>query len=117
MISVWIENKKAAAYITGPGVKQVQYIPKHMKSVHIPGGLFAAFRMAESENNTMLWENARVTWYYAYEQWMPDSDYLIDGARLPYEYYLDGNNLVYVPIKPKIDPAKQNRRKTQQTIE
>ena len=31
MISVWIENKKTAAYITGPGVKQVQYIPKPMK--------------------------------------------------------------------------------------
>ena len=117
MISVWIENKKTAAYITGPGVKQVQYIPKPMKSVYIPGGLFAAFHMAESENNTMLWENARVTWYYAYEQWMPDSDYLIDGTRLPYEYYLDGDNLVYVPIKPKIKPEKKKPRQNQQTTE
>jgi hypothetical protein len=35
---------------------------------------------------------------------MPDSDYVVDETRIPYEYYLDGSNVIYVPIEPKIKP-------------
>ena len=33
---------------------------------------------------------------------MPDSDYLVDESRIPYEFYLDGDATLYVPVVPKI---------------
>jgi len=104
MVGVWDERKESPVYIIGPSVKKVRYVPALMDQVFVPGGAFAAFPIAESENNTMLWENAKVTWFFAYNQWMPDSDYVVDETRIPYEYYLDGSNVIYVPIEPKIKP-------------
>ena len=105
MIGVWDDREDEPAYIIGPGVKRVRYIPPLMKKFFVPGGAFAAFPVPASKNNTMLWENVKVTWFYAYKQWMPDSDYIVDETRIPYEYYLDGENLIYVPIEPKIKPV------------
>lgn len=104
MIGVWDDRADRPVYIIGPGVKSVQYIPAPMEKHFVPGGTFAAFPVPESKNNTMLWENVKVTWFYAYKQWIPDSDYIVDEDRVPYEYYLDGENLIYVPVEPKIKP-------------
>ena len=113
MIGVWVEREGVPYYIMGPQVKNVRYVPKPMESHFVPGGKFAAFPIAESANNTMLWENVKVTWFYAYNQWLPDSDYFADETRFPFEYYLDKENVIYIPITPKIKPIKRPSKKAE----
>lgn len=61
----------------------------------------------QGETTTVICENVQVAWYYALYQWLPDSDYVLDETRVPYEYYLSGKNLVVVPIAPKIQPPRE----------
>ena len=86
----------------GLSVKTVRYVPEPIESHFVPGGKFAVFPVASLPNNTLLWENIRVTWFYAYKQWLPNSDYVADESRIPYEFYLDNENKIFVPIQPKI---------------
>ncbi len=125
MIGTWTEIDGKYYYIFGPGVEQVQYVPELLGKKDVPGGLFAVF-LAEDpvfkadevppqeewpEKNattTVICENVQVTWYYALNQWLPDSDYFLDSTRVPYEFYLNGKNLICVPITPKIRPLKKD---------
>ena len=120
MVGTWVEKEGEFYYIFGPGVREVRYVPKPMDTIYIPGGKFAAFPVQKPdriEDSTVICENVQVTWFYALNQWLPDSDYELDESRTPYEFYLDGNNLIYVPIVPKIKPTKQKARKKQETTE
>ncbi len=118
MIGTWMEKNGTPYYIFGPGVDFVQYIPVPLGTLYVPGGDFAVFpapKPMDSNDSTVICENIQITWYYALEQWLPDSDYLLDKTRIPYEYYLNGNNLVCVPIIPKIKPKpKPQKRKKKQ---
>ncbi len=118
MVGTWMEKDGEFYYIFGPGVQEVQYVPKQLGTLYVPGGEFAVFpveRPKDLRDSTVLCENVQVTWYYALSQWLPDSDYELDESRIPYEYYLDGNNQVCVPVVPKIKPkSKSKKRKKQQ---
>lgn len=114
MVGTWMEKDDEYYYIFGPGVKEVQYIPKPLGTLYVPGGEFAVFPVEKPKDpldSTVICENVQVTWYYALKQWLPESDYEEDETRIPYEYYLDGNNLVCVPVVPKIKPKKPVSRK------
>lgn len=114
MIGTWMLKDGVNYYIFGPGVSEVQYIPEHCDTLYVPGGLFAAFPVEKPKSpndSTVICENVQVTWYYALKQWLPDSDYELDESRIPYEFYLDGDNLVCVPIVPKVKPKSQSKRK------
>ncbi len=114
MIGTWMELDGESYYIFGPGVKEVRYIPKPLGTLYVPGGEFAVFPVEKPKNpedSTVLCENVQVTWYYALSQWLPDSDYELDESRIPYEFYLDGNNLVCVPIVPKIKPKEKPQKR------
>ena len=114
MIGTWMEKNGENYYIFGPGVSEVQYIPEPLDTLYVPGGLFAAFpveKVKDPKDSTTICENVQVTWYYALKQWLPDSDYELDETRIPYEYYLDGNNLVCVPIVPKIKPKTEPKKR------
>ena len=107
MIGTWMEKNGEHYYIFGPGVKRVQYIPEPLDTLYVPGGLFAVFPVAKPEDpldSTVICENVQVTWFFALNQWLPDSDYKADPSRIAYEYYLNGENLVCVPVVPKIKP-------------
>jgi predicted transcriptional regulator YdeE len=120
MIGTWTEKEGDYFYVFGPGVREVQYIPEPLMTVFVEGGIFAAFSVEKPKrprDNTVLCENVQVTWYYALKQWLPDSDYEADGKRTPYEYYLDGNNLIYVPIVPKIKSEEQYALLAEKAIE
>lgn len=109
MVGTWMVEDNTHYYIFGPGVKEVRFVPEHMGTYFVPGGLFAVFpvdKPKDPEDSTVLCENVQVTWFYALKQWMPNSDYEVDKTRVPYEYYLDGNNLVCVPITPKTKMPK-----------
>ena len=118
MVGTWMKREDECYYIFGPGVKEVQYIPKPLDTCYVPGGEFAVFPVEKPkrpDDSTVICENVQSTWYFALNQWLPDSDYELDETRTPYEYYLDGNNLVCVPVVPKIRPKpKPQRRKKQQ---
>ena len=118
MIGTWMEKNGESWYIFGPGVSEVRYVPVPLDTLYVPGGLFAAFPVEKPKtpnDSTVICENVQVTWYYALSQWLPDSDYELDESRIPYEYYLDGNNQVCVPVVPKIKPkSKSKKRKKQQ---
>lgn len=114
MIGTWMKKNGENWYIFGPGVSEVQYIPKPLDTLYVPGGLFAAFPVEKPKtpgDSTVICENVQVTWYYALKQWLPDSDYELDGSRIPYEFYLDGNNLVCVPVVPKIQPKSKSKKR------
>lgn len=120
MVGTWMEKDGSHYYIFGPGVREVQYIPKPLGTLYVPGGLFAAFPVDTPEDysdTTVLCENVQVTWYYALRQWMPDSDYLVDESRIPYEFYLDGNATLYVPVVPKIRKKLKVRVKVKKKTE
>lgn len=113
MIGTWMEKNDTHYYIFGPGVKEVRYVPKLLDTLYVPGGLFAVFpveKPKDPEDSTVLCENVQVTWFYALKQWIPASEYEVDETRIPYEYYLDGENSVCVPIVPR--NAKQSQEVT-----
>ena len=115
MIGAWTEINDRYYYIHGPGVRYVQYVPQLLGTLHVQGGLFAVFPVEKPKrttDSTVTCENVRVTWYYALRQWLPDSDYFLDQTRTAYEYYLDGNNLVCIPITPKIRKQKRKKKQT-----
>ena len=120
MIGTWMEKDGEFYYIFGPGVQEVQYIPKPLGTLYVPGGDFAVFpveKPKDLKDSTVICENVQVTWYYALSQWLPDSDYELDESRIPYEYYLDGNNQVCVPVVPKIRPQKRKKAKPRKNQE
>ena len=121
MIGVWAKDNGKNVYVFGPGVTKVRYVPEGMMACAVPGGAFAVFRVEKPPDrplppnepgpygtytvpdNSLLCENFRVTWYYGLHQWLPDSDWFYDKERLPYEYCLNEDQLIYIPIKPKIE--------------
>ena len=84
-----------------------------MDTCFVPGGLFAVFPVEKPKNpedSTVLCENVQVTWFYALKQWMPDSDYELDESRIAYEYYLDGQNSVCVPVVSRNKPTEETEQ-------
>ena len=113
MIGTWIVKNDTHYYIFGPGVKEVRFIPEQMDTCFVPGGLFAVFPVEKPKNpedSTVLCENVQVTWFYALKQWMPDSDYEVDESRIAYEYYLDGQNSVCVPVVSRNKPTEETEQ-------
>ena len=122
MIGVWAKDGGQNVYLYGPGVAKVRYVPEGMMaSDFVSGGTFAVFRVENPPDrplppnepgpygtytvpdNSLLCENFRVAWYYLLHQWLPDSDWFYDKDRVPYEYSLDDDQLVCIPVKPKIE--------------
>lgn len=120
MIGIWVTENGENIYLTGPGVSKVRYVPEVMGTHEVPGGRFAVFRVEKPPDrplppnepgpfgtcsvpdNSLLCENYRVTWYFALHQWLPDSDWFYDKDRISYEYSLDEDQLICIPVKPKI---------------
>ena len=100
-LGVWTQCDGDAYHFFGPEVKKVDHVPLPMRPVLIPGGEFLAFRVPAYKHNVELGENVRATWFYAYEQYIPESDYAVDWERVPFEYYLNDDNLIYIPVKKK----------------
>ena len=119
MVGTWMKRDGENYYIFGPGVKEVRYIPKPLGTLAVPGGEFAVFPVEKPKrvgDSAVICENVQATWYFALKQWLPDSDYEMDEKRIPYEFYLDEENLLCVPITPKIKPLpsrKQRKKKTE----
>ncbi len=121
MNGVWVKDGRKNIYVFGPAVSRVRYVPENMMAHEVPGGEFAVFRVKKPPDrplpanepgpygtytvpdNSLLCEDFRVTWYFALKQWLPDSDWLYDKERVAFEYYLDEDQLIYIPIKPKIE--------------
>ena len=55
-------------------------------------------------------KNAYLGLFYALKQWIPASDYEVDDTRIPYEYYLDGENSVCVPVVPREELLEEQRK-------
>ncbi len=104
---VWVRRAGRIFYVFGWEVPEIQYVPFTMHMVEIPGGDFMAFRVPLSADTDVFGENTRATWYYAYEQWLPESDYAVDWARLPFEEYLGDERLIYIPVRPKTAGAAE----------
>ena len=104
--AVWTAHGGKPVCVFGWEVAQLRYTPSDMLAVSIPGGDFLVFRAPSSTNTDMLGENMRATWFYAYRQWLPASDYVVDWKRLPYEYYLNDDRLIFIPVKPRTPEAE-----------
>jgi predicted transcriptional regulator YdeE len=104
-IGVWTREGEREIYVFGYVVPEIGFVPATMRAVTIPGGEFMIFRAPAYKEIGELGENLRATWRYAYEQWLPGSDYEVDQERVPFEYYLESNSLVYVPVKKKVGKA------------
>jgi len=63
------------------------------------------FQVPACKGADELGDAVRATWRYACEQWLPGSDYEVDQERVPFEYYLESNSLVYMPVKKKVGKA------------
>lgn len=102
--AIWVEWDNRWFYVLGPPVRKVIHVPKYMRSRRVPGGQFMEFRAPPSKNNTELSDSMRSTWWYAYHQWLPESEYAVDETRIPFEYYFNNDNLVYIPVKRRSPP-------------
>ena len=109
-VGVWVRRDRVPYHVFGPLVHELGFVPFEMHPVWVPSGDFLVFRAPPHSHNVELGENMRMTWYYAYEQWFPESeDYAVDWDRLPFEYYLNDDNLIYIPVLPK-SSADETRR-------
>ena len=101
MAAIWAEGMDGEHYVMGPPVEAVQHVPEQMEAVQVSGGLFLEFPVPGPSNTFLLYENVRVTWYFAREQWLPDSPWEEDSSRRAYEYYGVDRRSVMIPVKEK----------------
>ena len=106
-IGVWKRRGEGAEYVFGYVVPEIGYVPEGMRAVTIPGGGFMVFRAPAYRNTEELGENMRTTWYFAYAQWLPTSDFEIDHERVPFEYYHENDSLIFIPVTQKAGNAKK----------
>ena len=98
----WVDRPEGSVYILGPKVDAVRYVPAGMAAHTVPGGAFLEFPVPDSNNLMVLYENVLVTWYYARQQWLPDSPWEEDTSRCAYEYYgVNGQASVLIPVLEK----------------
>ena len=103
-VAIWVNWENKWYYVIGPPVEKVNHVPDKMRSRWIPGGQFLVFKVPAAPNNTVLHDHVCAVWYYAYRQYLPKSDYVLDEGRIPYEFYLNSDNLIYVPVKRRGPP-------------
>jgi len=101
MTGIWVNDAEHRYYLLGPQVTAVQYVPEHMAAYAVPGGMFLEFPIPKTDNILLLYENVLVTWYYARQQWLPQSPYEEDNLRIAFEYYLGNDNTVAIPVKER----------------
>ena len=103
-VAIWVEWEGNWYYLMGPPVERADYVPKKMLKHYIPGGQFLEFKVPPSSNNTVLCDSIRAVWWYAYKQWLPESEYEADPSRLAVEFYFFDDNRLYVPVKRRLPP-------------
>ena len=100
-VGLWVGPPGRGFYLIGSQVDRLGFVPQEMDSTPVPGGLFARFPVPPAEKNQTLCEAVRAVWFYALRQWLPASPYEEDPGRPGYEYYLSGDNAVFVPVIPR----------------
>ena len=100
-IGVWTHEDGRMIYVFGYVVPALGYVPEGMQAVTIPGGDFAVFQVPACKGADELGEAVLATWRYACEEWLPGSAYEVDSSRSAFEYYLDSDSRIYIPVKEK----------------
>lgn len=107
-VGLWIGPPGEGYYLIGPTVPRQSYVPSAMEAAWVPGGCFARFRLPEAARNQELSEAVHATWFYALRQWLPESPWTVDRKRLSYEYYLNGENSIFVPVKRRTEDRAES---------
>ena len=101
MAAIWAEGANGGHYLMGPPVDEVRYVPAGMEAQPIPGGRFLEFPVPFTKDIFILYENVRVTWYYARYQWLPGSHWEEDTTRRAFEYYGVGYTSILIPVRER----------------
>ena len=101
MAGFWVNSPDGGHYVMGPPVDAVRYVPADMEAQAIPGGLFLEFPVPGPTDTFILYEHNRAAWYFARQQWLPNSAYEEDASRIAYEYYNGEHKSVFIPVKEK----------------
>ena len=109
-IGAWTRQGDKAVYVFGNLVDKIGYVPDSMCALTIPGGGFMAFRVPASKNAEELSEYVQATWYYAYEQWLPESPFDPDYTRGSFEYYHDDECWILIPVCEKASKARRREK-------
>jgi len=88
-------------YFFGPMVLDKSFVPEGMSAVDVPAAEYAVFSVPAAANVQELSENIRKTWKFIFNDWFDSSEYRFDHSAMDFEYYLDENTYIYVPVVKK----------------
>ena len=103
-IGTWMhaqDNHSELYYFFGPMVLDKSFVPAGMSVVEVPAAEYAVFQVPAAGSAQELSENIKKTWKFIFNDWFDGSEYKFDHSAMDFEYYLDENTYIYVPVVKK----------------
>ena len=103
-IGTWmhpLNNDSELYYFFGPMVLDKSFVPAGMSVVEVPAAEYAVFQVPAAGSAQELSENIKKTWKFIFNDWFDGSEYKFDHSAMDFEYYLDENTYIYVPVVKK----------------
>lgn len=100
-IGCWMRPDRVTGefyYFFGPIVRDFSYLPRLMEPLTVPAAQYAVFRVPRASSLTALKENVRRVWKYIFLDWLDRSGYELDERKIDFEYYLNGESFIYLPV-------------------
>ncbi len=100
-IGAWLhpaDGKKEFYYFFGPMVKDASFLPKGMEVLEVPAAEYAVFPVPKAEAPDTLYEEVNKAWKFIFHDWFDGSGWKFDHTKMDFEYYIDGDAFIYVPV-------------------
>ena len=101
-IGAWMHPDEVSGdfyYFFGPMVADKSFIPEGLTALDIPEAEYAVFAVPEAGNPKDLNANIRNMMKYIFTKWLDSSDYFLAEDKIIFEYYLEKDTFIYVPVK------------------
>lgn len=100
-VGAWIQPQDGTeelCYFLGATVLDKSCIPEGLEVLDIPQAEYAVFPVARAHSAQDLHDAVKKTWKYVFNDWFDTSGYRYDQGKIGFEYYLDKDTYVYIPV-------------------
>ena len=101
-IGAWMHPDEVSGdfyYFFGPMVSDKSFVPDGLTVLDVPEAEYAVFTVPAAENPKDLNANIRSTMKDIFTKWIDSSDYSLAENKIIFEYYLNKDTFIYVPVK------------------
>ena len=100
-IGAWIRPDEVSGafwYFFGPIVKDKSFVPAGMEILDVPEADYAVFTVPEAGSPEELNANIRSAMSHIFTEWLDTSGYSLANDGILFEYYMDKDTFIYLPV-------------------